>query len=128
MARVTGGQVEEPTNDAELVERCRKQMQDVVDRIDWDAGDVSAVLDSAGSAQESRQVFEADMRELGGFDLELPERIMRRFPPWLRTTVLRHFVYRHKSGETYVVHFPRRLELKALGVVTLHAFIQQPSN
>lgn len=120
--------MKEPEDDTEAVEYCRKNMQDTIDRCDWEAGSVDAMLDSTGTPHEAMQVFDHELRPIGQFDLELPEHIMQRFPAYMRHTVLRHFVYRHKDGQLFVIHYPRRIELMRRGVVTLHAFVKRPDN
>lgn len=114
--------------DEQVVEHCRAQMQDTIDRIDWSAPTVAEMLDSTGKPIAARQVADADMTLIGTFHIRLPPAVFERYPVALREWLTLHYVHRHKDGNAYVLHFPKRLEMRQTGVVTITAFIEQPSN
>lgn len=111
--------------DAEQVECCREQMQSLLDRADYEAGDTRAVLDSTGLHHEAKRVFAPDMTELGRFEVVLPPGMVARMSQ-LRADALRpHWVYRHKDGTLYVLGLPARLMLRRAGYARLYAFVQE---
>lgn len=119
---------EKDMTDEQVVEHCRERMQALIDATDWNAGTLGEMLDSTGKPREARQVVAADMKLLGTFHIRLPPAVLARFPSATHGAITLHFVHRHTSGEVYVLHLPKRLELRRRGAVTIEAFIDQPAN
>lgn len=117
------GGPKEPKTDAEVVEFCRKQMQELIDRADFSISNRQALLDSTGLPHQPVQVIAADLTVLGKFDLEIPAELTVGTPKILVDASRRHWVYRHTDGRVIVLQLAQRLKLRARGYVQVHAFI-----
>jgi hypothetical protein len=114
---------EEAKTDAELVEACRQQMQDIIDRVDFEAPTREGLINSAGLPHRDEQIVAPDLTEAGRFDLDLPVRITGEYPKVFVDAMRRHWVYRHRDGRVVVLQLAQRLKLRALGFVVVHAFV-----
>jgi hypothetical protein len=113
----------EPETDAEIVEVCRKKMQEMIDRVDWDAGSVKAGLDSVGIPHHPFEVSLAELREVGSFEVVLPPAQLASKPVWMRATLARHWVFQRKADkQVFVLHLPARLRLRETGHTRIYAF------
>jgi hypothetical protein len=113
----------EPETDAEVVEFCRKQMQELLDRTDFSAPTREGLLDSVGLPHSAVQLIAADLTELGKFDLDLPREVTVGRPKAIVDAARRHWVYRHVDGSIITLQLSQRLKLRAYGYVQAYTFI-----
>lgn len=113
---------DEPETDEERVEWCRRHMQECLDRCDLDAATEGEILLSVGLPVQMLDVQLADMREIGRFDLSLPDRHwLQAAPEWWRVMLRRHWVYMHRDGSVHALSIKSRRQLLTTGSVRLQA-------
>lgn len=116
--------MEEPKTDAEIVDWCRQQLQETLDRADLDAPTVQEALDSTGYPSKSVEVRLAEVRLLGKFDLDFSAPRYAHRTRMQKLVMARHWVYRHKrDGMVFVVHYPNQAKLMTEGTATLLSFV-----
>jgi hypothetical protein len=122
---------DEIETDEQLVEYCRAQMQECIDRCDFGAPSEQDLLLSVGVPVRSLELRLAEVHEIGRFDLVPPldkAPHLRAWPPWLLVSVFRHWVYVDRERRPHALSLRRRRELITNGSTRIQAFVHDPDH